>query len=307
MKVVILGGHGGFTVTQGLNSFFGAENVSTLIYKDLLNILDPQSNPSGKNIPDLLVLPGGSSQKMGEEFGPAGKAALRERVREGMNVIGICAGAALGASATIFAPIGPYPKLMRQASERFALLPVTAIGPLPPPEGYKGPYSQGVETIVGCNITSAPLQVYYGGGCSFRIDQNPDGSQPSVEVLAHFGRLVGGRNLAEVKNKASAAIVCGKFGKGKVMLSGIHPDVKWEHMAHMADRLRSNKFQLRSGAQPGHSEDFMNQSMQSVILPENEEFFKKPSEWFHDLLLREFTGCEPLHRYADDTPSLGEM
>lgn len=288
MKAVLLAGHGGFTTHASLVSFFGAENVASLFVKDLLALLR-----SKRDLPDLVALPGGSSQEIGNDFGEEGKCVLQDYVREGGRVLGVCAGAAVAGRSTVFYPIG-HDGITTLASHRLELLPVDAVGPLPPPPGYQGLYARGTEEVVGCPFVSQEtLRLYYGGGCAFCV---PEGAP--VEVWASFKRLVGERSLASVANRAAAAIVYGRVGKGEVLLCGVHPDVKWQHMEHLRGQHGQGKYRPASYHRPNPAEGFMTEALQSLNQPANEPFWTRPDEWFHDVIMSRFMGCEPVHKYA---------
>ena len=289
----MLSGHGGFTTRQSLDSFFGKENVSSLFIKELLECLK-----SRRDLPDLVALPGGSSQEIGKDFGEQGKALLQQYVHQGGRVLGICAGAAVAASSTVFAPLG-YRGITSSGSYRLQLLPVEAVGPLPAPEGYRGPYARGIEEVVSPLAPDRPLRLYYGGGCAFRV---APGSQ--VEIWGSFQRLVGHRSLASVTNRAAAAIVFGRVGQGQVLLCGAHPDVKWQHMQYLRQMQSQGKYQPASHVRGNPAEGFMNDALASLSLPENERFWTPPDEEFHDIIMSRFMGCTPVHKYASEPDSL---
>jgi len=130
----------------------------------------------------LLIVPGGNFVKIGNSLTATAAANLRSAVQNGVNYLGICAGA-------FFAGDSPYNGLNLTSGVRF---------------GFYAAESQGIHkaavTITGAGSTT--LDQYW-----------EDGPQ-----LAGWGEVVG------TYPDGTPAVVEGEFGRGWVILSGVHPE-----------------------------------------------------------------------------------
>jgi glutamine amidotransferase-like uncharacterized protein len=130
----------------------------------------------------LLIVPGGNFEQIGNSLTSSTTANLRNAIRNGLNYLGICAGA-------FFAGDSPYNGLNLTSGSRFGFYSAEA----------HGTHKAGVA------ITAAGGQT---------LDQYwEDGPQ-----LTGWGAVVG------KYPDGTPAIVEGTFGKGWVILTGVHPE-----------------------------------------------------------------------------------
>lgn len=147
--------------------------------------------PGGRDLPYLSRLEGRACGRISAWVGEAGGRYL-----------GICAGAYFGSAMVDFEP-GTGMAVTGERPLRF--FPVKACGTL-----YPGTYvydSEAGAKAIPVSFTSlSSFYAYYNGGCWFESLQ--DGS------FSILGTYPDGR----------AAIIGGAYGKGKVVLSGVHPE-----------------------------------------------------------------------------------
>jgi glutamine amidotransferase-like uncharacterized protein len=130
----------------------------------------------------LVIVPGGNFVQIGHGLNSSTTAKLRSAINNGLNYLGICAGA-------FFAGNSPYNGLNLTSGARF---------------GFYAAEQRGVR--------KAAVTVTTAGGQT--LDQYwEDGPQ-----LAGWGAVVG------KYPDESPAIVEGEFGKGWIVLTGVHPE-----------------------------------------------------------------------------------
>jgi glutamine amidotransferase-like uncharacterized protein len=135
----------------------------------------------------LLIVPGGNFIRIGQGLTPQAAGNIRNAVQDGLNYLGICAGA-------FFAGNSPYNSLNLTSGVRF---------------GFYSAESRGIR--------KAPLSIAAAGGLT--LDQYwEDGPE-----LTGWGAVV-----AKYPD-GMPAITQGTYGKGAVVLTGIHPEApeKW--------------------------------------------------------------------------------
>lgn len=157
----------------------------------------------------LFIMPGGADRPYQQALTGRGNEQLRAFVVEGGSYLGLCAGGYYGASRVVFDP--GLPSAVVEDRE-LGFFPGVARGPA---YGY-GTY----DPASSAGAHAAPLKlaqggratVYYNGGAIF------DGSSSSaaVEQLAWYEDLPG----------TPAAVVECFVGKGRAILSGVHPEYR---------------------------------------------------------------------------------
>lgn len=154
----------------------------------------------------LLIFPGGRDVPYHEALKGKTNAAIRAFVEEGGNYLGLCAGGYYGAHSIEFEK--GYP-LEVTGTRELAFFPGYAIGPAYG-NGMFDYQSESGSRIAQLIYNGREIGVYYNGGCYY-----PDAeTTPGTRVLAHY---------ADLPNRPAAIIEC-TVGKGKAILSGVHPE-----------------------------------------------------------------------------------
>jgi biotin---protein ligase len=160
----------------------------------------------------MVVFPGGRDVPYFEALKGAANLRIRNYVMNGGRYLGICAGAYYGSASICFEPGNALEVI---ASRELAFFPGCANGPA------LGLGQFVYDSPAGARIVSLSLmdkyfskpdaKAYYNGGCTFAQAQ----TFPNVTVLAHYDEL-----------KESPAIILCQVGKGKALLSGVHPEYR---------------------------------------------------------------------------------
>ena len=145
----------------------------------------------------LLIIPGGRAYWYAQDINDNGVSNIRNRVNEGMAYLGICAGAYFATENVIWNG--------NQIDYPLKIYKGTAVGPL-----YEiDPERDGVTTEV--NIYSHPLNGQHTG---------------LMEMYYYDGpKFLSSDYLATYSVIQEPAIVFSYYGKGMVLLSGVHPEV----------------------------------------------------------------------------------
>lgn len=170
-------------------------NASSIIYSDWM-----------KNTA-LILIPGGADLPYAKKLNGQGNNKIREYVSKGGSYLGICAGSYYGASTIEFDKDGPLEVVGKRD---LAFFKGKAIGPAIAKYDYKtntGARSPQIKT--NFDGVSNNLFVYYNGGPYF---EEPELS-PYITVLARY---------LDSNALNLPAILGIKYGKGKVVLSGVH-------------------------------------------------------------------------------------
>lgn len=162
----------------------------------------------------LLVIPGGRDLYYHRFLDGVGTARIRSFVESGGSYLGICAGAYFGAAAIEFEK-GRELEVCGPRSLGF--FPGIAAGPSYGPNRYRYDSLQGVEAAL-ISWKESSCHVYFNGGCHFVGAAN----HPTVEIVSSY---------LEIPEQPAAVIAC-SVGKGKAILSGVHP----EYQAPSLDR-----------------------------------------------------------------------
>ena len=157
---------------------------------------------------DILIMPGGASWWQCPSLGEKGMNAVRDFVRRGGGYVGTCAGMACAMND----------------KERIGLLPYNSNKQL---RGGVGIVSVEISPEGAGILGIAPgLRAFrYAGGPIVYACEKPI-EESSATVLATFKSEVTGKGRA-AGGFDYPAMLLGKYGKGKVVVSSIHPE-SWE-------------------------------------------------------------------------------
>lgn len=163
---------------------------------------------------DLLVIPGGADVPYARKLNGTGNQKIKDYVADGGAFLGICAGAYYACAEVIFDKGGP---LEVTETRQLAFFPGKAVGPILAPYDYKtqsGSRAARLITAFPDTSTLIPtLATYYNGGPFFQ-----DAHQyPGTRVLAWY------EDNRHEQNHLPAVLEI-HFGKGTVILSGVHPE-----------------------------------------------------------------------------------
>jgi glutamine amidotransferase-like uncharacterized protein len=155
----------------------------------------------------LFIMPGGADLPYTKKLNGKGNQIIKDYVKAGGSYLGICAGAYYGSGYVEFDKSGPLQVL---GNRELAFFQGTAIGPAIAKFDYKnnsGARAANIR-ITADNLTQE-INLYFNGGPYFKDPEN----FKNVEVLGAYQLP---------KKKMLPAILYIKFGKGNVILSGVH-------------------------------------------------------------------------------------
>ncbi len=153
----------------------------------------------------LLIMPGGADLPYVAKLRGKGNEIIKNFVKSGGSYLGICAGGYYGSSYVEFDKGGPLEVVGKR---ELGFFPGKAIGPILATYDYRS-NSGARSTWIQPSFSSSPICVYSNGGSHFEDKEN----SPHVEVLAKYC-------VKDLEN--CSAIVKMKYGKGVVILSGVH-------------------------------------------------------------------------------------
>ena len=188
------------------------------------------------NTCNLLVMPGGRDLPYVASLQGRGNKAIKTFVQGGGSYLGICAGGYYAASFVEFAKGDPVLEVVGLRELKF--FPGTAQGPMFP--GFEYDSNAGAKaaamllsqhgsrlvaevwsTTVAAELTE-PFPVFYNGGCRFiPKNQLQQKAQTAIEQPSNNSFEVLATYNTENASGQAAIIAC-RFGKGKVILSGVH-------------------------------------------------------------------------------------
>lgn len=160
----------------------------------------------------LFVMPGGRSLPFYAALGEAGNQHIIDFVMQGGTYLGLCAGAYYAAEKTLFALNSPLELLLSGPLNFFK---GNAIGPVFKLNQFAYRSESGAE-IVSVRYQENTYPVYFNGGCYFELTA----AQNHVNILATY-----------TENDLPAVIDC-SVGLGKVILSGVHPELSLKGTAN---------------------------------------------------------------------------
>ena len=170
---------------------------------DFLDAADVQAGKLGGY--DMLVMPGGSGYDRYSQLREEGFEKIRKYIREGGSYYGICAGIAMALND---------PKRLR-------LIPYTR---------EKNPLRGGFSAAVKFNARAEALFGIPAGTRYFRYHDGPIPAKgdpvpdSEYEVLATFESHVMQKGKSVTPMYGMPAVIYGRYGKGKVLVSVMHPE-----------------------------------------------------------------------------------
>ena len=167
---------------------------------------------------DIIFVPGGRDLPYVEKLKGSGVENIRNFVENGGKYFGICAGAYFASS---FCEFQKGSGMEVCGKRELKLYPGVARGCLYP--GFQYGTENGatiidinlLKTNIGLSTKSENYPVYYNGGCEFILDCKLDAQ--NLVYLAKY----------EDFPSKNAIVLC-KCGKGKVVLSGVHPELNYK-------------------------------------------------------------------------------
>ena len=181
----------------------------------------------------LLVMPGGRDLPYCSLNG-AGNERIRRFVGKGGGYLGLCAGGYYGASRVEFSVGDPIMEVVGERELKF--YPGVARGPVFP--GFRYDSNAGAQacavSFTGQFQEFPSLPVLYNGGCYFsessKVQCTDKDLVSNVEVLATYDNTPSDAKLdvqlangpAQFPDATPAAIVSMSYGRGRVVLSGVH-------------------------------------------------------------------------------------
>jgi len=172
----------------------------------------------------LLVVPGGADLYYCEKLNGAGNKAIRDFIYSGGRYLGICAGAYYGAKSIIWAEMDQAHII--QGARELALIDTTAKGPMP--EFMQGDMNASWDGVCALNMFDGDvLNAIYRGGCWF--DGLADDNH--INILAWYDR-----------SGKRPAIISRPFGKGRVVSSGPHIELRGQDYRRLIYRHRNPNY-----------------------------------------------------------------
>ncbi len=167
----------------------------------------------------LLIFPGGRDTPYHQLLSGEANRRIRRFVENGGAYLGICAGGYYASEAIEFEKGQPLEVI---AQRELKFFPGTARGPVYGLNVFKYEDESGSRAAQLNWIdagASRPLSVYYNGGCEF-VDAS---ERENTRVIARY---------ADLPDSPAAIVEC-SVGKGKAVLSGVHPEYSPQHIDHL--------------------------------------------------------------------------
>lgn len=150
----------------------------------------------------LFIMPGGADIPYVEKLDGKGNLQIKAYIKNGGSFIGICAGAYYASSHIVFNLGGPLEII---GVRHLALFKGTSIGPVYGPYHYQSEQGSRAIPIFTQWPDLKKTTVFYNGGGYFKNAQQ----YPNTQVIAAYANH-------------SPAIIYIQYGKGSVLLSGVH-------------------------------------------------------------------------------------
>lgn len=157
---------------------------------------------------DLLIIPGGRSLPFYEKLGKQGNKNIVDFVEQGGCYLGLCAGAYYACQETIFSKNTDLELLLPGELNFFK---GNAIGPIYGGDDFVYGTEKGARVVDITWEDDKNYSVYLNGACYFENADQLD----NTKVIARY---------ASDDIDYPAVIQC-DYGKGRVILSGIHPEL----------------------------------------------------------------------------------
>lgn len=160
-----------------------------------------------------FVIPGGRDVFYVKALGKEGAAQIRSFVEEGGVYLGICAGAYYATQSIEFERGG---ELEVCGDRPLQFIPGIAKGPAYGNGKYSINSHSGVEAA-SISWEGEHCKAYYNGGCFFSLPKQ----HPNVKILSRYIEI----------EKTPPAIISTSFGRGRVLLSGVHLEYSTLHFS----------------------------------------------------------------------------
>ena len=187
---------------------------------------------------NIIIFPGGRDLPYVAKLQGAGVENIRKFVGKGGKYLGFCAGAYFASSYCEFEKGSD----LEVCGERdLKLYPGKAKGCVFPGFQYD---SENGARMINVHLTSnhdesaGNFPVYYNGGCEFILD-----SESNSKEIENIGKY-------EDFPDKNAIVLC-KYGSGRVLLSGVHPEINY---MFLQDKSKYSKEQLHVMAAKSHQQ-----------------------------------------------------
>ena len=165
---------------------------------------------------DMIIVPGGRDLPYVAKLRGSGIENIKEFIEKGGRYFGICAGAYF---ASGFCEFEKGSDIEVCGERDLKLYPGKAKGCIYPGFQYD---SENGARMINVSLTTShegfvsnrEFPVYYNGGCEFILECQSD--LPKVETIANY----------EDYPDKHAIVLC-KYGDGRVLLSGVHPEINY--------------------------------------------------------------------------------
>lgn len=165
----------------------------------------------------LFVMPGGADVPYLKLLKGKGNEIIRNFVHSGGCYLGVCAGGYYASSSIVFAPGS---RLEVKGDRELGFFPGKCIGPVNSNFEY-GTHRTAVMAKIKFLFNGSEYYAYANGGGYFE-------ENAASEVLA----------TTEVNGKQVPIIIKLKYGKGRVVLTGVHIEYGWEVLANIAQEIK---------------------------------------------------------------------
>ena len=160
---------------------------------------------------DVLIHPGGSGSKQGNDLGEEGREKIREYVEQGGGFLGVCAGAYLATNDYTWSLNLIDAKVLdrKHWARGTGMVQVTL-------------------SLSGQKLFRAKdstLDIYYGQGPLLVRREWDDPKTPNYESLAIYASEIAKNGAPSGIMKGTSAAVRGEYGKGKVFCFSAHPEL----------------------------------------------------------------------------------
>ena len=208
IRVAVFEGAGvGKSQTQLVNSLSNSKDTAVALRRITTEeILDGELSSV-----DVLIHPGGSGSKQGNDLGEEGRKKIREYVEQGGGFLGVCAGAYLATNDYTWSLNLIDAKVLDR--KHWARGTGTVQLELSP-SGKK--FFQ---------FKKSTLDIYYGQGPLLVRREWDDPKIPNYESLAIYSSEIAKNGAPSGIMKGTSAAVRCKYGKGKVFCFSAHPEL----------------------------------------------------------------------------------
>lgn len=154
----------------------------------------------------LLLIPGGADLSYAKKLNGKGNKYIQNFIQKGGKYLGICAGSYYGSNYIEFDKNGPLEII---GNRELSFFPGKTIGPILAHYDYKSNIGARVANIKINNLGKIKnINLYFNGGGFFENAEQ----YPEVSVIGYYQQT----------NNILPAIIHIKYGKGHVILSGVH-------------------------------------------------------------------------------------